>query len=71
MLLICKAKVSHRCIRIQSRHGYSAATKDCICPNCADVLRRRLEEAKDSGKDIASILEGSGDAKTKRRSRIR
>lgn len=57
MLLICTVQASLNCQKVRSRHGYSARSKDSICPACAQVLRDHPER-----RSLASILKGSNDA---------
>lgn len=63
MLLICPAKVSPRCIKVRSAHNRSAATKESICPFCAEELAKHPELKQDT---LQSILKGKDNGRTRR-----
>lgn len=64
MLLLCKVNISAQCIKIRSKHGNSAQTKDAICPFCAQALR---DDPKLGEKSLESIKRGLDNGRNRNR----
>lgn len=64
MLLICKAKISIKCLKVVTVQPYgSAATKERVCPYCLQVKDQNkvLTDQRDS---IANVLGSIKERKT-------
>jgi hypothetical protein len=64
MLLICKAKVSVKCLKVLTIAPYhSAATKERVCPYCIEV-RNQNKVLTDQRDSLANVLGASKERKT-------
>lgn len=68
MILICTANVVAECIRTQSRHDKSAATKPTICRVCVAAMNHNPSLRE---KYNASVLKGVEDGEPRQGQRVR